>query len=126
MRALAEGKIRWAYWPPGTDPATIAAHYGDAADAGIWIAPAGEHDGAEDMASDRESEYDANDGDPEEDEERPVRERAVQFEGILGGDSEEDEDSGDDAGVAVASTAGRFGALLVADEPGTDDSSEEA
>ncbi|KZT75054.1 P-loop containing nucleoside triphosphate hydrolase protein [Daedalea quercina L-15889] len=37
LRALAEGRIRWAFWPPGTDPRVVEEQQGGVDAAGIWI-----------------------------------------------------------------------------------------
>ena len=54
LRALAEGRIRWAFWPPGTDPQTISKHQGEGGGAGIWIAHDQGHDDDEDYVDDNE------------------------------------------------------------------------
>lgn len=36
LRALAEGRIRWAFCPPGTDPCLVQQQ-GGADGAGIWV-----------------------------------------------------------------------------------------
>ena len=57
LRALAEGRIRWAFWPPGTAPETIAARQGGEGApgaAGIWIAH--EYDGQDDSGGESEGE----------------------------------------------------------------------
>ncbi|KAG6868874.1 hypothetical protein C0993_008622 [Termitomyces sp. T159_Od127] len=58
LRALAEGRIGWAFWPPGTDLTSIKADIGEQGN-GIWIPHAG-------IIEDDEN---ANDSDePDEDE----------------------------------------------------------
>ncbi|TFK90785.1 P-loop containing nucleoside triphosphate hydrolase protein [Polyporus arcularius HHB13444] len=134
LRAVAEGRIPWAFWPPGTDPQTITAHQrgadavnlADDPGTGIWIQHG--HDGDADI--DAES-------DAEDEEDRP---RAVHFdEGAV--PSDEDDDEGDAEGAESESeeedegakgtgkarlpaTTGRFGALVL-DNEGDEDEDEE-
>lgn len=37
LRALAEGRIRWAFWPPGTNARVVEQHQGGVEGAGIWV-----------------------------------------------------------------------------------------
>lgn len=77
LRMLAEGRIRWAFWPPGTPADTVAAHQ-DAPGAGIWIA----HASADDAAA-------ALDISDSEDE-APERAGAAAAAGSSGEDSEDE------------------------------------
>ena len=90
---MAEGRIRWAFWAPDTDPSTLS----EAGD-GIWIP--GDDDAA---GVDSESE-----GEEEEVEQDRVSESDE--EGSEGDDfSDEEEEDGE------ASFGGRFGALALED-----------
>ena len=122
LRALAEGRIRWAFWPPGTDPQTISKHQGTAG-AGIWIA----HDSGEDGHED--SDYDSD-----EDEAHAGRPAGSEDEAPSSPDgSEEEAEEGDEEveveapatgaglGREVVATGGRFGALVLDDQDDDDD-----
>ena len=97
LRALAEGRVRWAFWPPGTEP-SILSEAGD----GIWI-PSGddtvgvdsESDGEEGVERDRVSESDE--------------------EGSQQDDSLDEEEEEEEADLNEASVGGRFGALALED-----------
>ena len=102
LRVLAEGRVGWCFWPPGTPLDQIAA--GGADEQGIWV-PRVEDD-------DMELESDL-----EEAAEDPTR------------TSEEEEDIEDsDVGTTGTAGIGRFGALAIndtgedGDEDDTDDS----
>jgi len=108
LRALAEGRIGWCFWPPGTPLDQIGA--GGGGEQGIWV-PRG--DTIEDDDMELES-------DLEEAAEDPAR------------TSEEEEDMEDSLSSDVATTGtagiGRYGALAIndteedGDEDDTDDS----
>ncbi|KAI0375217.1 P-loop containing nucleoside triphosphate hydrolase protein [Pilatotrama ljubarskyi] len=106
LRALAEGRIRWAFWPPGTDPSTIRAHQPQEG-AGIWI---GAHDGQDALDLDEaEHEHET----PHTDEaETTLSEQGSE-------DGEEDEDEEEEEGEG--GTAGRFGALVLDDQDEEDE-----
>lgn len=104
LRALAEGRIGWCFWPPGTPLDQIAAGGGD--EQGIWI-PRG--DTIED------------DDDVESDLEEAAEDPASTSE-------EEEEDVEDsDVGATGTSGVGRFGALAINDtgEDGDEDDTDE-
>ncbi|KAF9654183.1 P-loop containing nucleoside triphosphate hydrolase protein [Thelephora ganbajun] len=92
LRALAEGRIRWAFWPPGTDP---SVH--DKAGDGIWIRSGDDAAGVGDSESD--------------DGEEEVEQDPVLDSGGEGSEEEEDEDEGGDE----TNIGGRFGALALED-----------
>ncbi|GJE85788.1 P-loop containing nucleoside triphosphate hydrolase protein [Phanerochaete sordida] len=117
LRMLAEGRIAWAFWPPGTPADVVEAHQG-APGAGIWIArDADAADGAFDVS---DSEDEAHGERAESDEETL---------GVLSEDEDED-DEGDDEGdksdgdTPVSVARSRF-ALLNLDDGGDDDGSDE-
>lgn len=89
LRAVAEGKVGWAFWPPGTDTEHVVTE-----GAGIWV-PKGEN---------VEEEFDDESGDDEE-------------QGKESGDSSEDElpsgtsDEDEEEEQGGATTGGMFEAL---------------
>ena len=87
---MAEGRVRWAFWPPGTDP-SVLSEAGD----GIWIpggddaaGPDSESDGEEGVEQDRASESDEEgsqaDGSPDEEEEEEAESNEASFGGRFG------------------------------------------
>ncbi|KAI0654207.1 hypothetical protein C8Q70DRAFT_1058611 [Cubamyces menziesii] len=99
LRALAEGRIRWAFWPPGTDVATIEAHQ-PFPGAGIFVGHDRE-DGAHGL-------FDVDDGhgngdgeggeESEEDEEGDGHEHEHEHEHEHDHDSEDEEESDGEEG----------------------------
>ncbi|KAI0652065.1 hypothetical protein C8Q79DRAFT_1114897 [Trametes meyenii] len=130
LRALAEGRVPWAFWPPGTDAHTISAHQ-PVEGAGIWIArgQAGEYDSdAESQDGEREHPESAEDDDDDEHPEAHSSEEESEE------DNSQDYANEDVPGARVrpaekaqrqlGGTAGRFGALVLAeleDETGETD-----
>lgn len=111
MRALAEGRIRWAFWPRGTDEQTIEA---PERGAGIWIPQSPVDEGSDEL--DNVSENWKTDSDVD----------------TLSEEDDDDDDSADDlddvkdvevdTSSAVQFTGSRFGALtLGVDEPSKSD-----
>ncbi|KAI0715388.1 hypothetical protein C8Q76DRAFT_730562 [Earliella scabrosa] len=101
LRALAEGRIRWAFWPPGTDVQTIIAHQGggegpDGAGAGagagagngIWIAHGQDESDAE-SEDDRHARPHGSGSEDDDDDDDHDGQAAVS-------DSEEEEEEGDE------------------------------
>lgn len=119
LRALAEGRLRWAFWPPGTDAQTVRAHQGAEPDAGIWI-PRADADAESDWDADELSERGDEDEDGDEggdasDAEHPTI-------GEEEPESESDASSGTDTDaereeverrVPVKAVSGRFAALAL-------------
>ncbi|KAH9857967.1 hypothetical protein C2E23DRAFT_156293 [Lenzites betulinus] len=130
LRALAEGRIRWAFWPPGTDPAMIKAHQ-PVESAGIWVAQGHvdvdidvdfDHDNDHDEehhhgTSGEDSEEDSEVDDEDEDEDSDA-------DAIDEGEEDEDEVPAGRGRGATATTTGRFGALLLDDDADDVDDSE--
>lgn len=109
LRSLAEGRIGWAFWPPGTSLENIATT-GD--NLGIWIPLS---DVTEDV-SDRESE----DEDVDETQNRTPT-TATEDED----DSEDSEFSEKESiGISQVGISGRFGALALGEEEEEDETSE--
>lgn len=101
LRALAEGKISWAFWPPETPQETLSSEVSEAG-LGIWI-PQGK---LLDAGSDQESEEEGEDASA----------KGASSEEEMDSDVVEEVDEND----AKTSVIGRFGALAVSDE--SDDS----
>ncbi|KIM47738.1 hypothetical protein M413DRAFT_208353 [Hebeloma cylindrosporum] len=106
LRALAEGRIGWCFWPPGTPLDRIVTEGGDVQ--GIWI-PRG------DIVEDDDTE-------PESDVEAPAEDPT--------GASEEEEEYIEDSDVGTTGTVGvgRFGALAINDteEDGDEDDADDS
>jgi len=100
LRALAEGRIGWAFWPPDTPLQQVAA--GGDGQQGLWIPRGDAIDEDTDHQSEGEDEDHEHDQSSESGEDEDTHE-----------DDEEASDDGVD-GTTVAS-AGRFGALAVND-----------
>jgi hypothetical protein len=130
LRALAEGRIRWAFWPPETPLADIHVH--QPADAGIWIRnPEGEEyddDGVESGAEEQrehsgeETEGSEDEEDSESEDVDEVKGSVVRFSALTGiPDENEDGEEEDEEDEVVKVTQGRFGALM----SGSSDKDEE-
>ncbi|KAF9535676.1 hypothetical protein CPB83DRAFT_779796 [Crepidotus variabilis] len=122
LRALAEGRIGWAFWPPETLSKELSMN--SSPEQGLWI-PRG--DKIEE--DDHRDEDGADLSDSESDDPKSTRKRAdsASEEGDSEADDEEDEEEDDDTGpgeTTVKSTAGRFGALAIGS--GDDESEEES
>ena len=92
LRALAEGRIRWAFWPPGTDVQTIIAHQGggeapDGAGNGIWIAHGQDESDAE-SEDDRHARPHGSDSEDDDDDH--------DGQAAVSDSEEEDEEEGDE------------------------------
>ena len=99
LRALAEGRVRWGFWPPGTDT-SVLSEAGD----GIWIS-SGDDAAGVDSESDGEEEGGEQYRDSEPDE-----------GGSQEGDFPDEEEEGEeDEESSKASFGGRFGALALED-----------
>ncbi len=107
LRALAEGRVGWAFWPSGT-PLEEAASASSAGQ-GIWI-PRGDRidQDSTEPESKGENRHDSSDSDEDE---------------IEVSDHESDEE--EDAEEVVGTNLGRFGALAVSDEGDEIEASEE-
>jgi len=101
LRAVAESRVRWAFWPPDMDVSSMEGEPGD----GIWISVANGDDNTEYESEEDESEPSAHSEETSESEEK--------------NDSEEE-------GVKVhVAGVGRFGTLSLDDEA-REDGDEEA
>jgi hypothetical protein len=105
LRALAEGGLQWAFWPPGTEASKLS-ETGD----GIWIR---RDDGETGVNSDSDEEEE------EEEEEEMEHDRVSES----GDETSEGEGSVDEEGEAEATIGGRFGALAL--EDAVEESTEE-
>ncbi|KAF8167611.1 hypothetical protein B0H34DRAFT_23959 [Crassisporium funariophilum] len=110
LRALAEGRIGWAFWPPGTSVEVVAAEGGEAP--GIWV-PQGDS-----LDADAESEDDQEEGHdtPSDHSENSGSEE----------EEEEEEDDVQDGASPKTATFGRFGALAMNEEEEEDDDDDDA
>ena len=148
LRALAEGRIRWAFWPPGTDPQTVArAAYpeGEVREgAGIWIAHGPGHDRHDDI--DAESEGDeapaaeVQHSDDDDDNHSSDEEDSEDVDEGETGDEDEDASDEDDVKHAsaaaksgggstrptIGATTGRFRALVLDDEGEDEDEDDDS
>ncbi|KII93170.1 hypothetical protein PLICRDRAFT_35356 [Plicaturopsis crispa FD-325 SS-3] len=106
LRLVAEGKVRWAFWPPGTDPKIIEAEAGEGGVGnGVWIPREnGEEEEIVESESDEKAEEESGDDTTASEE-----------------DSEdEDEHTGETAPIK-SSGVGRFGALSVVEDGSEDE-----
>jgi len=101
LRALAEGRIPWAFWPPGTPPEFTGSEPG----MGISLA----QDLKNDIIDDEDSDQDTTAGNIEEDNYS----------------NDDDDAEFSDTTATVGSTLGRFALLEVEDDGGDDDSENE-
>lgn len=110
LRMIAEGRVRWAFWPPGTDPKDLNG----AAGTGIWIP----HDD-NDTWDERESEEEEDDG--------KLRHPASDS----GEEGSDDESEEHDEELTTTAVGSRFGALHISsdttedEEDGEDSSTDE-
>lgn len=98
MRALAEGKLRWAFLPPGVRLPEDPLREGQ----GIWLGNvAGEEEGEEDR-----SEVESDESDSEE----------LMTEDTLSTEDEEEEQARQEEGVIKVIGMGRFSALSLEEQ----------
>jgi len=95
LRALAEGRVRWAFWAPGTNASKL-----DETGDGIWI----RHDD-DDAGVNSESDGEEEDRVSESGE-----------EGSEGNGFPDEEEEGEEESKEVTSIGGRFGALALEEE----------
>ncbi|CAK5264510.1 unnamed protein product [Mycena citricolor] len=107
LRALAEGRVPWAFWPPG------ASHPQNDGGSGIWI-PSGSEE--EDSEDDEESQ--------EEESERESDAGTGSEGGIQTEPEESTEEQSDEDQPLSKPGGGRFGALQITEE-GEEESGEE-
>jgi hypothetical protein len=92
MRTLAEGRVRWAFWPPGYQVRSEDTHQG------IWLnIGTAEDSDDEDSEVEDESEQEMEDGSETED------------------DSAEENSEEEPTGIGISASGGRFSALALAD-----------
>ena len=107
LRAVAEGRIGWAFWPPDTDPKEIKSC--GSPEQGIWIPRSDRADDESDSESEHGDRSSSHETDSEESED---------------GEEDEAESSDEEEVAAKLAGAGRFGALSLND--GEDDDSGES
>jgi hypothetical protein len=97
LRAVAEGKVRWAFWPPDMDVSSMDGEQGN----GIWIPHVADGDDESEFESEDEAgEESVHSEETSESEENPAS---------------EDEGQGDDEVAVQVTRMGRFGALTLDD-----------
>ncbi|KAI0079643.1 P-loop containing nucleoside triphosphate hydrolase protein [Panus rudis PR-1116 ss-1] len=118
LRTLAQGEVKWGFWPPDTDLEIVGEH--SEAGNGIWIPHAEQAEWDimseldDDYGGERERELEDEDGNTASSEGEEADEQGDQGEF---GDEYEDE--------RIASTGSRFGALLLAGEDVFEEDEEE-
>ncbi|KAL1670708.1 hypothetical protein GGF50DRAFT_42024 [Schizophyllum commune] len=129
LRMLAEGRIRWGYWPPGSDESVIRTVAG-VEGAGIWI-PGQDVIDEEEEDEPEELEGDERAGKKHEDsaeDAEKARDGAAKARGGVekaedDAETAESETESDDEPV-IQVTGGRFGALNMLDEGEEEEASE--
>lgn len=115
LRAVAEGKIRWAFWPPDTPLSVVEEHH--LPGGGIWISDSDSTTIAEDeLDSDEEAE---SEGSGESEKEDPN----TDDESRLTSKNDLEMEDKDESGLSnVVYTRGRFSALVLeaVDDPNSE------
>jgi hypothetical protein len=96
LRTLAEGRVKWAFWPPGHQAHPVDATWG------IWLQSGTAEDSEEDSDVEDEAEQEDENGSETEDS------------------REEDGTEQESTSITIARGGGRFGPLALADG-GTDE-----
>jgi hypothetical protein len=96
MRALADGRVRWGFWPPGAAPHREGC--------GLWLGEWREHESDPDHKHDDAVHQDLLDEDSDEEEEE-----------------EEEEATDDETDFAKANNASFFAALSLGNDDDDDD-----
>ena len=123
LRAVAEGKIKWAFYPPDTDPQDISRHQDEGQ--GIWIKHVsieespGLLDSEDDRSDEEEFEEGRHDESGGEDEESESQSHSEDGEDAAADDSSSEE-AGDPSGFRrhIVTGAGMFAALNLEDDGG--------
>lgn len=110
LRALAEGKLRWAFWPPDFDVAAVEAQQGEGM--GIWMPHAVDAEDSDEDSADGDDAHRQTD-----DSNDPINEES-------GSDGEISVSEGD-TNVRLTSGVGRFGALALDDAVSDDEDEDE-
>ena len=108
LRALAEGKIRWAFWPPGAVIPIEHVREG----LGIWLGDVGE-----------DHEVEADRSEAESDDWSSLEEDTVDDTASDDAEDEENEDAQHEREEEMPVGIGRFGALTVDEENDVDSKS---
>lgn len=126
MRALADGRVRWGFWPPGSD---LSGREGS----GIWLddssvedkaEEAGDHSGEEAVSESDDSDNNEEDEDEDDKYEEELRdEEDAQLPVEDGAEEEDGEDETDDDLAGAAKPRGGFFAAL--DIGGEDEDDED-
>ena len=91
MRTLAEGRVKWAFWPPGYQAGPEDTKQG------IWLNTGVEEDSDEESEVEDETEEEMEDGSE------------------TGDDGVEEDSDEEPTGIGIPAGGGRFGALALAD-----------
>ncbi|KAI3622647.1 mmr1 hsr1 gtp binding protein [Moniliophthora roreri] len=111
LRALAENKVPWAFWPPGTLPETIELESTGQKSKGIWLVGKGLWEGDEESSD-------------EEDDTVQDRDDDWDSENLSGEDGSE-QDGDDIIPVKSQTISSRFAALQVDDEVSEEESDDD-
>ncbi|KAF8711714.1 P-loop containing nucleoside triphosphate hydrolase protein, partial [Rhizoctonia solani] len=107
MRSIVEGRVPWAFWPPGSKPPENGQ--------GVWLKGELAHQDEDDVVS----------SDDEKDDRVSEQDPPSYSDSLVGTDDEEGEDEyEDEEEVATKTTIGRFAALGVTSENEEDEGSE--
>jgi nucleosome binding factor SPN SPT16 subunit len=101
LRILAEGRVKWAFWPPG-----YQVRSGDT-NQGIWLNSGAVAEDEDEDEEDEESE--------EESEEEDEAEQGIE-DGSETEDNGEEESEEGPMSIGIAAGGGRFGVLALADD----------
>ncbi|KAH7916432.1 P-loop containing nucleoside triphosphate hydrolase protein [Hygrophoropsis aurantiaca] len=114
LRFVAEGKVSWAFWPPGTDLGKIEEEVGSEAGIGIWI-PGGIRPEDDDEESDYPQEETGHDDESNSDEDDSEDGSDGHEENEEQGVSEDSEEGESEEEIVKSKGVGRFGALAIDD-----------
>ncbi|KAJ7170038.1 hypothetical protein C8R46DRAFT_1349951 [Mycena filopes] len=119
LRALAEGRVAWAFWPPDYATATLEAEGAGAGGAGVWIprTDADEAGVTDEESEEEEEEPEAGEGGDGLNKSEEASSEADEA------DEDEGEDEDETAGIKVG--AGRFGALQDIEDVDTSEDEDE-
>ncbi|CAE6412949.1 unnamed protein product [Rhizoctonia solani] len=105
MRSIVEGRVPWAFWPPGSKPPESSR--------GIWLTSQLAHQDEDDIPS----------SDDEKEDRVSEQDLPSDGESLVGTDDEEGEDEDEDE-VVAKTTVGRFATLGLASESDEEGGSE--
>ena len=129
MRALADGRVRWGFWPPGSD---LSGREGS----GIWLDDAsvedkadeaGDHSDEEAVSGSGDSDISEEDEDEDDKYEEELRDEEDAQSPVEDGEEEEEgeDESDDDLAGAAKPKGGFFAALDIGGEDEDDEDEED-